>query len=147
MKIQVHKPFSLTMETGEVTDFAVGIHDVSNDVGEHWFTRAHSNVLSAESDTPGNSQIIDDLQEQVAGAHLHLAEKDNQIASLENNIAEKNQQIIDLNTLIESNDLDIATLLNQIEEMKGQISKSDDKSEETNDGKKSGTSDGRTSKK
>lgn len=46
MKIQVHTPFTLTHESGERTDFDVGIHEVSKSTAEHWFTQAHSIVLN-----------------------------------------------------------------------------------------------------
>lgn len=46
MKIQVHTPFTLTHESGERTDFDVGIHEVSKSTAEHWFTEAHSIVLN-----------------------------------------------------------------------------------------------------
>lgn len=51
MKIQVHTPFTLTHESGERTDFDVGVHEVSKSTAEHWFTEAHSIVL-----TPVNAQ-------------------------------------------------------------------------------------------
>ncbi|WP_334470098.1 STY1053 family phage-associated protein [Arsenophonus sp. PmNCSU2021_1] len=46
MKIQVHTPFTLTHESGEQTDFDVGIHEVSKSTAEHWFAKAHSIVLN-----------------------------------------------------------------------------------------------------
>ncbi|PAV10834.1 hypothetical protein CBG25_01175 [Arsenophonus sp. ENCA] len=46
MRIQVHAPFTLTHESGERTDFDVGIHEVSKSTAEHWFAKAHSIVLN-----------------------------------------------------------------------------------------------------
>lgn len=46
MKIQVHTPFTLTHESGERTDFDVGIHEVSKSTAEHWFSKAHSIVFN-----------------------------------------------------------------------------------------------------
>ncbi|WP_063655222.1 STY1053 family phage-associated protein [Candidatus Arsenophonus triatominarum] len=46
MKIQVHTPFTLTHESGDRTDFDVGIHEVSKSTAEHWFAKVHSIVLN-----------------------------------------------------------------------------------------------------
>lgn len=59
MKIQVHTPFTLTHESGDRTDFDVGIHEVSKSTAEHWFTEAHSIVLDpvkAQTNENGNTQ-------------------------------------------------------------------------------------------
>ncbi|WGM00516.1 STY1053 family phage-associated protein [Arsenophonus nasoniae] len=59
MKIQVHTPFTLTHESGERTDFDVGIHEVSKNTAEHWFTEAHSIVLDpvkSQTNENGNTK-------------------------------------------------------------------------------------------
>ncbi|MDR5616907.1 hypothetical protein [Arsenophonus sp.] len=59
MKIQVHTPFTLTHESGDRTDFDVGIHEVSKSTAEHWFTEAHSSAL-----TPVKAQTKENVNTQ-----------------------------------------------------------------------------------
>jgi len=42
MRIIVNKAFTLTTKDGKRHEFAVGVHDVSKDVAEHWYTKAHA---------------------------------------------------------------------------------------------------------
>lgn len=63
MKIQVNTPFNLTLGSGETLSFSAGVHEVSKEVGEHWFTLAHGSVLSADG-TPDYQALSAELQEQ-----------------------------------------------------------------------------------
>ncbi|MEM8310899.1 hypothetical protein Q4R83_03830, partial [Morganella morganii] len=91
MKIQVNTPFNLTMESGEVISLSAGVHEVSKEVGEHWFTLAHSSVLSADG-TPDYQALSAELQEQNDALRVLLAEKEHEIVALqEQNDALKNK--------------------------------------------------------
>lgn len=91
MKIQVNTPFNLTLGSGETFSFSAGVHEVSKDVGEHWFTLAHSSVLSADG-TPDYQALSAELQERNEALLILLAEKEHEIAALqEQNEALKNK--------------------------------------------------------
>jgi hypothetical protein len=50
-KIKVDKPFFLNLPDGTVTPrFGVGVHTVSDEVAQHWFTKHHAKVLKVEDD-------------------------------------------------------------------------------------------------
>lgn len=94
MKIQVNKPFNLTMESGEVISLSAGVHEVSKEVGEHWFTLAHSNVLSADG-APDYRQLSAELQEQNTALRVRLEENEQEIVVLKHQIETlKNQSDI-----------------------------------------------------
>lgn len=46
VKVQVIKPFTLTLQDGTQQQFAVGVQDVPDVVAEHWYTKLH---LAAEA--------------------------------------------------------------------------------------------------
>lgn len=46
-KIIVATPFSLTTASGAI-DFPAGVHEVDEDVANHWYVKAHSETQEAE---------------------------------------------------------------------------------------------------
>lgn len=51
-KIQVNKPFVYNGKGGIKTPFAVGIFTVEDEVANHWFVKAHCDILEDEEVQP-----------------------------------------------------------------------------------------------
>lgn len=79
MKIQVHTPFNLTLDAGESVHYAIGVHEVSKEVGEHWFTQAHSTVLSSDDQATKHELIIAELEALIMDKDMQIAELTKQL--------------------------------------------------------------------
>ncbi|MGO2306092.1 MAG: STY1053 family phage-associated protein [Providencia sp.] len=82
MKIQVHTPFNLTLGTGDSVHYAIGIHEVSQEVGEHWFTQAHSTLLSSD-EPPGHERVIAELEALIMDKDMQITELTKQINNVD----------------------------------------------------------------
>lgn len=132
MKIQVHTPFNLTLDAGESVHYAIGVHEVSKEVGGHWFTQAHCTVLSVDDDA--NDSTDDELL--ILQLREELEIKDKAIEDLQSQRLEQKQLVDDLQGQLASKDQDIANLVAQVNQLTEQINKTDLKQEKGKDGKK-----------
>lgn len=73
-KIYVLAPFNFN-NGSEQKHFAVGFHEVDNDVADHWFVKAH---ISPDGEAP---TVADDSR--LAELEAQIADKDAKIAELE----------------------------------------------------------------
>ncbi|MBS6740813.1 MAG: hypothetical protein KH310_22415 [Enterobacteriaceae bacterium] len=78
-KIYVLAPFNFN-DGKEQKHFAVGFHDVDDDVADHWFVKAH---ISPDGEAP---TVADDPR--LAELEAQMADKDKKIAELEAQIEE-----------------------------------------------------------
>lgn len=78
-KIYVLAPFNFN-NGSEQKHFAVGFHDVDDDVADHWFVKAH---CSPDGEAP---VLADDPR--LAELEAQIADKDKKIAELEAQIEE-----------------------------------------------------------
>lgn len=78
-KIYVLAPFNFN-NGSEQKHFAVGFHDVDDDVADHWFVKAH---ISPDGEAP---TVADDPR--LAELEAKIAEKDARIAELEAQLPE-----------------------------------------------------------
>lgn len=78
-KIYVLAPFNFN-NGREQKHFAVGFHDVDDDVADHWFVKAH---ISPDGEAP---TVADDPH--LAELEAQMADKDKKIAELEAQIEE-----------------------------------------------------------
>ncbi len=58
-KIHVHKAFRLQTSMNAWTPFEPGVHDVSEEVAGHWYTREHASVLE---DAPEATKQAEDAE-------------------------------------------------------------------------------------
>ncbi len=52
LKINVLIPFLLTMADGVQKQFAAGVHEVEQEIADHWYTQAHSEPVVEEKKAP-----------------------------------------------------------------------------------------------
>ncbi|MDU7197805.1 MAG: hypothetical protein E6288_07480 [Enterobacteriaceae bacterium] len=78
-KIYVLAPFNFN-NGSEQKHFAVGFHEVDDDVADHWFVKAH---ISPDGEAP---TVADDPR--FAELEAQMADKDKKIAELEAQIEE-----------------------------------------------------------
>ena len=115
--IRVHTPFNFNFEDGSSQRFELGEHTVDDKVADHWFVVAHAEVT-------GKAKAASDA-----------AAFQSQIDSLTAQLADKDGTITELQTAGEQKDQQIAILTAQLAELQKPVV------EETNDGKKSKSSD------
>lgn len=66
-KILVHKAFNLLLNSTSKLAFEPGLHDVTDDVAEHWYTKQHADVLgegvavTVDPNSDGRRAMIDRL--------------------------------------------------------------------------------------
>ncbi|MQB09529.1 hypothetical protein DXT96_06615 [Agrobacterium sp. ICMP 6402] len=63
-KITVAKPFKLTLDSGEIKVFDVGEHDVSKEIADHWFTKAHLEGFEPPAPTEGSHEWMVQASEE-----------------------------------------------------------------------------------
>lgn len=52
----ITKPFLLTKDDGDQLTFSIGVHDLPDDIANHWYVRLHSNNPPPAEERPGTSQ-------------------------------------------------------------------------------------------
>lgn len=108
-RIRVHTPFTFNDSDYNKTDFAVGVHNVKNEIADHWFTQRYAEVLD-KTDTGGdgtsqaqidalNAKIAEltakntELTEQAGAAAEGLNERDTLIEEQKQKISELTEQV------------------------------------------------------
>lgn len=85
--INVHTPFTLTLDDQTKHQFDKGQHKVPESVAMHWFTQAHSE----RSDNVASDE--DDKQADIESLQAQLADKDKMISELKAALAEQKKQV------------------------------------------------------
>ena len=65
-KIHVHTPFTLTKDDGDKKSFAVGNHEVDDDIADHWYVKVHSGEPAQAAAQDSEADVAADLAEQRA---------------------------------------------------------------------------------
>ena len=72
MRIKVHTAFNLTKPDSTTERFDVGEHTVSEDIGNHWFVKAHSEPV----DTAEQDKREADLKSQLDAREAELDKRE-----------------------------------------------------------------------
>ncbi len=108
-KIRVHTPFTFNNPDYTKTTFTPGIHNVKNEVAEHWFTLRH-----AEPVDKAEASDDDELEAQIASLKTQIADLTAKNDDLTAQVAAAAEGLLERNTLIGEKDQQIADLTAQI---------------------------------
>ncbi|MDE9437841.1 hypothetical protein KKI95_18405 [Xenorhabdus bovienii] len=113
MKIRAHTAFKFTHDNGETQDFVTGVHEVSEDVAQHWFVQAHAEIIGAVEDSTqaDHETVIAEFRASIAELTQQLAEHDTQTMELKQQLAERDTQTMELKQQLEERDTQIAELM------------------------------------
>ncbi|MDC9622789.1 hypothetical protein PSI22_14365 [Xenorhabdus sp. XENO-7] len=113
MKIRAHTAFKFTHDNGETQEFVTGVHEVSEDVAQHWFVQAHAEIIGAVEDSAqaDHETVITELRAAIVELTQQLAERDTQTMGLKQQLAERDTQIMELKQQLEDRDTQIAELM------------------------------------
>lgn len=115
-RIRVHTPFTFNDTDHNKTDFAVGVHNVKNEIADHWFTQRYAEVLD-KSDTSGDSTSqaqIDALNAQITELTTQNAELTTKNGELTEQVTAAAEGLTERNALIEEQQQKIAELTEQV---------------------------------
>lgn len=85
--INVHTPFTLTLDDQTKHQFDKGQHKVPESVAKHWFVQAYSEC------TDSIMNDADDQQADIESLQTQLADKDKMIAELKAALVEQKKQV------------------------------------------------------
>lgn len=108
-RIRVHTPFTFNDADHNKTDFEVGVHNVKNDIADHWFTQRYAEVLD-KTDTAGDGIS----QAQLDQLNAKIAELTTQNADLTSQVTAAAEGLTERNALIEEQKQKIAELTEQV---------------------------------
>lgn len=107
-KINVVKPFTLSLSATESIDFLPGTQKVSAEIASHWFVQAHCEK-NPDSDDVSSDADIEQYLSQIAALQQQLSEANASTETVRNE-----QQA--LKAELEARDLQIAALQQQLNE-------------------------------
>lgn len=115
-RIRVHTPFTFNDTDYTKTDFEVGVHNVKNDIADHWFTQRHAEVLDkTDTASDGTSQTqIDALNAKVIELTTQNAELTTKNSELTEQVTAAAEGLTERNALIEEQKQKIAELTEQV---------------------------------
>jgi hypothetical protein len=108
-RIRVHTPFTFNDADHNKTDFDVGVHNVKNEIADHWFTQRYAEVLD-KTDTTGDGAS----QAQLDQLNAKIAELTTQNAELIAQVTAAAEGLTERNALIEEQKQKIAELTEQV---------------------------------
>jgi len=108
-KIRVHTPFTFNNPDYTKTTYAPGIHNVKNEVAEHWFTLRHAEPVD-------KAEASDDAELEVQNASLkaQIADLTAKNDELTAQVTAAAEGLLERNTLIGGKDQQIVDLTAQI---------------------------------
>ncbi len=95
-KIRVHTPFTFNNIDHTKTKFAAGIHQVADEVADHWFVQRYAEPLDKTTSDDDLSELITALQAQITDLTAQVTAAAAALIERDASIAEKDQQITDL---------------------------------------------------
>ncbi|WP_312740878.1 hypothetical protein [Cedecea neteri] len=107
-RIRVHTPFTFNDSDYNKTDFAVGVHNVKNEIADHWFTQRYAEVLD-KTDTGGEGAS----QAQIDALNAKIAELTTQNAELTEQAGAAAEGLSERDALIEEQKQKISELTEQ----------------------------------
>ncbi len=108
-RIRVHTPFTFNDSEYNKTDFEVGVHNVKNEIADHWFTQRYAEVLD-KTDNGGDGAS----QAQLDQLNAEIAELTTQNAELTTQVTAAAEGLTERNALIEEQKQKIAELTEQV---------------------------------
>ncbi|WP_210459611.1 STY1053 family phage-associated protein [Pantoea ananatis] len=121
-RIRVHTPFTFNDSEYNKTDFDVGVHNVKNEIADHWFTQRYAEVLD-KTDNGGEGAS----QAEIGVLNAKIAELTTQNTDLTVKKGELTAQVTaaaegltERNALIEEQKQKIAELTEQVNGAKKQ---------------------------
>lgn len=115
-RIRVHTPFTFNDSDYNKTDFAVGVHNVKNEIADHWFTQRYAEVLD-KTDTGGEgaSQVqIDELNAKIAELTTQNTELTSKNGELTEQVSAAAEGLNERDTLIEEQKQKISELTEKV---------------------------------
>lgn len=115
-RIRVHTPFTFNDSEYNKTDFDVGVHNVKNEIADHWFTQRYAEVLD-KTDTAGDgvSQAqLDQLNAKIAELTTQNAELATKNGELTAQVTAAAEGLTERNALIDEQKQKIAELTEQV---------------------------------
>ena len=65
-QIKVTAPFRLNLDDGTFREFAPGVHELEDEIADHWYVKANSQRLeSAQPETPPPTPVTPEKQDPV----------------------------------------------------------------------------------
>ncbi|WHS97795.1 MAG: hypothetical protein LZT29_00672 [Pantoea stewartii] len=121
-RIRVHTPFTFNDTDYTKTDFDVGVHNVKNDIADHWFTLRHAEVLDkTDNGSDGANQgKIDELNAKIAELTTQNTELTAKNGDLTAQVTAAAEGLTERNALIEEQKQKIAELTEQVNGAKKQ---------------------------
>jgi hypothetical protein len=92
VRIRVHKAFELNQKDRESLAFGIGIHTVEQEVADHWYAKAHSELYDAKGDAAPD----DEKAEATEGENVRITELEAINAKLAEELASANLRIAEL---------------------------------------------------
>jgi len=115
-RIRVHTPFTFNDSEYNKTDFDVGVHNVKNEIADHWFTQRYAEVLD-KTDNGGDdaSQAqLDQLNAKIADLTTLNTELATKNGELTTQVTAAAEGLTERNALIEEQKQKIAELTEQV---------------------------------
>lgn len=116
-KINVVKPFTLSLSATESIDFLPGTQKVSDEIASHWFVQAHCEQSSGDEEPEYDPERVN----QVVQLQTQLIEQQEQIATLQQQLTAADSLTETLSaesqvqkSELEARDTQIATLQQQL---------------------------------
>ena len=115
-RIRVHTLFTFNDADHNKTDFEVGVHNVKNEIADHWFTQRYAEVLD-KTDNGGDdaSQAqLDQLNAKIADLTTLNTELATKNGELTTQVTAAAEGLTERNALIEEQKQKIAELTEQV---------------------------------
>lgn len=115
-RIRVHTPFTFNDSEYNKTDFDVGVHNVKNEIADHWFTQRYAEVLDkTDNGGDGASQAqLDDLSAKIAELTSQNTVLTTKNGELTEQVTAAAEGLTERNALIEEQKQKIAELTEQV---------------------------------
>lgn len=97
-KVFINKPISvnLTADSADTVHLKPGLQDVSQELADHWFVKAHCQDLSELTDDTAANEVIAQLETQLASAQTELETAKLSAGEHEQKSAEANTKVTKL---------------------------------------------------
>ncbi|MGX9313689.1 STY1053 family phage-associated protein [Pantoea ananatis] len=121
-RIRVHTPFTFNDSEYNKTDFDVGVHNVKNEIADHWFTQRYAEVLDkTDNGGEGASQAeIGVLNAKIAELTTQNTELTAKNVELTAQVTAAAEGLTERNALIDEQKQKIAELTEQVNGAKKQ---------------------------
>lgn len=115
-RIRVHTPFTFNDADHNKTDFEVGVHNVKNEIADHWFTQRYAEVLDkTDNGGEGASQAqLDQLNAKIAELTTQNGDLATKNGELTAQVTAAAEGLTERNALIEEQKQKIAELTEQV---------------------------------